>query len=127
MAITDSVAIRQGKTNLAVDAIDAGSGTATGKLVYQTTGLATVATADFANPAFGAANGSALATANAIEDALVTADGTVAKFKVIDRDGTTIFSGTVTAVSGGGDIELTHLDFLEDDIIRTESLTYQSP
>ncbi|HXU04655.1 MAG TPA: hypothetical protein VN903_27020, partial [Polyangia bacterium] len=63
-AVTHPTAVRQtiGDTVLAL----INGGTPPGKLVMQTAGAVTVATLTFSNTAFGATNGSGVATANAI-------------------------------------------------------------
>lgn len=93
MALTHSTAIRNGVANLVVDALDAGSGNPNGQLILQTAGDVEVATIDLGAPAFGNA-ASGIATANPVTADGSATGGTATKFKAVDRDGTTVFTGT---------------------------------
>ena len=128
MAITHLLAVRTAMADLVVDKIDIGSTNATGRLQLKNAGGTVLATCNFSNPAFGAA-ASGIATANAIADGTVTASGTIAKFTIIDRDATEVFSGSVTAIGGGGDLESDGVSLVvsADDLIPVTALTYQAP
>ena len=106
MALTHTTAGRNAIADAVVDLVDAGSTDPTGDLVLMTAGDVEVATLAFSNPAFGAA-ASGIATAGAVADDASATGGTVALFKIQDRNNGEIIRGTVTAVGGGGDIELT--------------------
>lgn len=123
MAVTHTTTVRNGLADYVVDLVDAGTGDASGDLVILTSGDSPVATLTFANPAFGAASGGT-ATANAIASDTNAAGGTAAKFTVRDRDNTTIFSGSVTTVGGGGDIELSSVVIGPGDTLAISSFTY---
>jgi hypothetical protein len=123
----------------AVDAIDAGSGTAHVK-VYDGTRPANPATAvtsqtlliDFAlpNPAFGAAGavaGGALATANAVTSVAASATGTASWYRVIDRNGVAVWDGDVTATGGGGDMTVTSTSIVSGVDSSITSWTYTQP
>ncbi len=96
MALTHSAAIRNAVCNLVVDAIDAGSGAGTLRLL--TAGDVEVATLTFGDPAFGAASAGSLADgvaqANPITPDASATGGTATKFDVRDSDGNEIFEGT---------------------------------
>ena len=95
---THPTAIRNIIANAVVDRVDLGTGTASGRLILMTSANATVATLVLSNPAFGdAANG--VATANAITPDTNTVGGTVDKYKVVDRDGTTIYEGPISEIA----------------------------
>lgn len=126
MALTHVTAIRNTVANAVVDAIDAGSSDANGDLVYMTSGDVEVATLAMSNPAFGAA-AAAVATASAISDDTNATGGTVAKFKLQDRDNGEVLQGSVTVTSGGGDIELSSVVVGATDTVSTSSLTYTAP
>lgn len=126
MSVTHVTAVRNAVANSVVDTIDTGTTDATGDLVYMTSGDVEVAILAFANPAFGAA-AAAVATANAIADDTSATGGTVAKFKIQDRDNGEILQGSVTATSGGGDIELSSVAIGATDTVSTSSLTYTAP
>lgn len=117
---THSTAARNAAANAVVDLIDLGSGNATGALVLMTAADAEVATLNLSNPAFGAAS-NGVATANSITADTNTTAGTVAKYKVVDRDGTTIFQGTIS------ELALTTTTFGNGDTATCTSLTYTAP
>jgi hypothetical protein len=123
MAITHPTAVRNAIADLVVDSLDAGSGTAAGRLKFRTAADADVATLTFSNPAFGSAS-SGSATANAITSDTNAAGGVVAKFVCIDRDSTTKIQGAV-AVSGG-DINISSLTISPGDTVSIASLVYTS-
>ena len=124
MAITHLMALRTTLADVVADAVDAGA--TAGALIFNTSGDVEVATLAFADPAFGAAS-SAVATANAIvEDASATG-GTIAKFRINDSNGLEVISGSVTVVSGGGDIELSALIIDALSTVSMTSLTYTAP
>jgi len=126
LALTHSTAIRNTLADAVVDAIDAGTTDANGDLVIMTTGLGTeVATLGFAATAFGAAS-SGTATAAAITSDSSATGGTAATFKVQNKDNTLIFSGTVTATGGGGDIELSSVSIGAGDTVSVTSFTYSA-
>ncbi len=107
MAVTHPLAVRQGIANFVVDQLD--EGTPPGTLVIQTGGGATVATLTFSATAFGAADGSAVCTANAI-----TSD-------------TNAVGGTITATGMGGDIQLSSVVISAGQTVAVSSLTYTAP
>jgi hypothetical protein len=109
-----------------VDDIDGGTADTTGDLVIMTSGDVTVATLSWtATPGFGAASGGT-ATMNAINDDTSAVGGTAALFKFVDRDNVEIFRGTVTATSGGGDIELSSVTIGATDTVSMTSFTYSA-
>lgn len=123
MAITHSAAVRSAIANAVVDLLDAGSTNPNGQLVLETAGAVEVATLNLSNPAFGnASNG--VATAAAISNDDNATGGTVAQFKLVDRDGTTVITGTVTAIGGGGDIELSSTSIAPTESVAISSITY---
>jgi len=105
MALTHVTALR----NTLADAIDAacnaGTTDAGGDLVIMTSGDVEVATLALSATAFGAAAAGTITAAAITNDSSATG-GTAALFKFQDRDNGEVFRGTVTATSGGGDIEL---------------------
>ena len=121
MALTHTTAVRNGLADYVVDLIDAGSGA--GTLEFQTSGDVEVATLTFSDPAFGAAD-TGTATANAITSDTSATGGTVAKFVILDSDDTEVFQGTVTATSGGGDIEMSTTTVGAGNTVSISSFTY---
>lgn len=124
MAVTHPTAVRNAIADLVVDKLDVGSGTAEGRLVFQTSGGAAVATLAFANPAFGAASGG-VATANAITSDTNAAGGTTTKAELRDRDATPIVLCEVS--TSGSDINLSSVAIGATDTVSVSSLTYTAP
>jgi len=123
MTLAHVAAIRNSLADLVVDAIDAGAGA--GSIEFQTSGDVEVATLTFSDPAFGAAS-SGTATANSIASDTNATGGTIAKFRVFDSDSNEVFSGSVTASGGGGDIEITSVAIGAGDTVSISSLTYSA-
>ena len=124
MATTLETSARNAAANAVVDLVDAGAGA--GTIEIQTSGDVEVATLTFSDPAFDDA-AAGVATANAITSASSATGGTAAKFVVKDSNGTAVFSGTVTATSGGGDIELSSTTIGAGSTVSLSSLTYTQP
>lgn len=125
MALTHVTAVRNGMADYVVDLIDVGATDPQGDLVFMTSGDVEVATLAMTNPAFGAA-AAGTATAAAITDDSSATGGTVALFKIQDRNNAEVFRGTVTATGGGGDIELTSVVIGAGSTVSMTSLTYAS-
>ena len=125
MSLTHVTSVRNGLADFTVDLLDVGTTDAQGDLVFMTSGDVEVATLALSNPAFGAA-ASGTATASAISDDSSATGGTVALFKLQDRDNGEVVRGTVTATSGGGDIELSSVSIGAGSTVSMTSLTYSS-
>ena len=125
MAVTHNTTVRNAVADVVVDAIDAGGA---GSIVFQdgSQSDSDVATLAFSNPSFGAA-ASGVATANSITDDTDCNAGTVSKFTVYSGGAADIFSGSVTATGGGGDIILSSVAIGQGDTISISSLTYEAP
>jgi len=127
MAITHVVGVRNQLADLVVDAVDGGTTDTTGDLVFRTSGEVAVATLSWtATPAFGAAS-AGTATMNAINDDTNAAGGTTDRFTFQDRDNAEVFRGSVTATSGGGDIELSSVAIGVGDTVSMTSFSYTAP
>lgn len=126
MAITLPTASRNTLIDALFDLIDAGTGA--GTLLIGTTAMGTtLATLTFSDPAFGAASGG-VATASAItSDTSAAATGTAAACRFQDSDSTAVLDGSVTATSGGGDIELSSVSITAGDTVSISSLTGTQP
>ena len=124
MAITHPAAVRNLVANLVVDQLDLGSGTAEGRLVFNTSGDVEVATLNLANPAFGA-SAAGIATANTIADDASATGGTTTKFRLQDRDSGIIVEGSVG--TSGQDINLSSNIIAATDTVSISSLTYAAP
>lgn len=117
MAIQLSAAVR----NAMLDAIESTIGTAAVLKIRTGAAPANVATADsgtvlatltLPSDWMAAASGGSKAKAGTWEDTSADADGTAAHFRIYASDGTTAhLQGTVTATSGGGDMEVDNTSF----------------
>jgi hypothetical protein len=123
MATTHPTAVRNAIADLVVDKLDLGSGTASGRLEILTSGDVLLVSLPLSNPAFGAAS-TGTATASAITTTNATVAGTAAKYNMVDRDDTIIFSGSVTESGGGGDLIITNTDINVGDPISVSSFAY---
>ena len=129
MALAHSAVAAKAMTDASVDLIDVGTTNPTGAVVFDTSGDVEVATCNFSNPAFGAGTSASpsVATASAVTDDSSATGGTVAKFKHVNRDGTVIHSGTVTATGGGGDYEISSVTIAATETVSVTSVTYTGP
>lgn len=126
MALVHVTAVRNALADEVVDRIDLGTTNAQGKVRIQTAADATLVDIDLANPAFGAAASGTATALGVPHEGTATATGTAAKFRVLDRDDGEIFQGTVTATSGGGDMELSSTSITTNDVVRINSFTYSA-
>lgn len=138
-SITNAAAIA------AVDAVaalvDAGSADANGDLkIYSGTipadadaalgGAVLLTTNEMSNPAYAGgidANPGGRAVANAISDSTIAVAGTASFFRVTDRDNGAVYQGTITVLSGGGDIELNSVNLQLGATLSITSLSITQP
>jgi hypothetical protein len=125
MAVTHPLAVRQGIANFVVDQLD--EGTPPGRLIFQTAASAIIATLPFSNPAFGNADGSAIATAGAITSDPNAVGGVASKAELRNNAGTAKILCSVTATGGGGDIQLSNTTIGAGQTVAMTSLTYTAP
>lgn len=121
MALTLEDAVR----NACGDAIDAQIGTA-GYLEFQTGAQVEVATITFGNPAFGsAAAGVITMSGQPLQDTNATGNGgAIDAFQIFASGAVLKITGTVTATSGGGDIEMSSTTVAATDTVElTFSIT----
>lgn len=118
MTLSDTA--RNAACDAVVDLLDAGD------LQFQTAGGAEVATCVFGTPAFGAAV-AGVATANAVTPDSSAVGGTIGRAQLRKADTTVLATLTVTAVGGGGDIEITSLTIGVGDSVSVSSLTVTQP
>ena len=113
--------------NLIADAVCGTNLDGGATLVLLTAADLDIATITLDADAFSAAvAGEADANSFPKED-VVDNNGTISKFEIRDSGSTARIFGTVTAVGGGGDIELSSLAYVVGEIIRINSLTYRVP
>ena len=124
MAVTHPTATRNGIADYVVDQLDLN--TPPGKLVFQTSGGAAVATLTFSNPAFGSA-ASGTATAAAITSDTNAAGGTTTKAEMRQGNATAIVLCSVTNTGGGGDIQLSSTVISAGQTVAITALTYAAP
>ena len=120
MSLTHETTVRNGLADYVVDQLNGGN------LLFMTTGETTeVATLALAATAFGAA-AAGTATAGTITDDSSATGGTIATFKMETSGNARIFGGSVTATSGGGDIELSSLVIAATDNVSMTEFTYSA-
>jgi hypothetical protein len=119
-----------------VDSVESGTTNATGLLRFFTGTQnadanipATGACCDcvLSNPAAGSSDADGLATFSPITSGFVTLTGTIQSFAILNLDETTVFTGSVTAIGGGGDLEINDVDVLSGGVISVSAMTYQVP
>ena len=123
MAITHVTALRNILADAVDTAINTGAGTAKVRLRDSTT---TIVDFDLANPAFGAASSGTITLAGVPIAGTAGAAGDVDNFQILDRDGTVLVSGTVTATGGGGDITINNISVASAQDCSLTSLTYSA-
>lgn len=118
-----------------VDRVDAGSGAGTIEIRSGTqptnaddsdTGTL-LATLTYSDPAFGACS-NGVATASSITgDSSADATNTAGYFVVKDSSGTKVFTGTITATGGGGDMTLVTTSIVSGQPVQITSFTFTIP
>jgi len=126
MAVTLSTAARNAACDAIVDLADVGTTDANGDLVIMTAGDVEIATLALSDPAFGASV-SGVSTANTITSDTNATGGTAALFKVVDKDNTEVWRGTVGATGSGADLELSALVIGAGDTVTVTSFTFTVP
>ena len=124
MAITHATGVRNTLADLIDTLVNTGAGTAVLKLRDATTDIVSF---NLAATAFGAASGGTITLASTPIAGTAGASGDVDGFQVLDKDGNLVFSGTVTATGGGGDIEITNISVANGQGCSLTSFTYSAP
>ncbi|MFI7678575.1 hypothetical protein [Actinophytocola sp. NPDC049390] len=131
-------ASQQAAADGVVDRTDTGTGTATGLLrIYTGAQPADADTAasgtllaecTLANPAFGAANASGTATLLSVPRTTTgLATGTAGWFRVVNRDGASVYDGLVSMSGGGGELILDNTSIASGQTVNITGLTYTQP
>ncbi|BCJ91762.1 hypothetical protein IZ6_24970 [Terrihabitans soli] len=124
MSITHNTAVRNLLAGVVKTAHETGGGTAKLRLRDSAT---TVVDFNLAATPFGAASSGTI-TANSLPiEAEAVASGEIDNFITLDKAGTQILAGSVTAVGMGGDIEVTNTNVANGQDCELETLTYTSP
>lgn len=74
-------------------------------------------------PAFDSSAGDGTFFLSAPLSGTATASGTADNFQVLDRDRVLVFGGNITAVGGGGSLELTTLDLTVSTAVAVETIS----
>ena len=85
-----------------------------------------LATVELPNPAFSAAS-SGVASKNGTWTALAVETDEAGWFRMKSSDGLTIKDGAVTAVAGGGEIELSNITITSGSVVVINSATITQP
>lgn len=124
------------------DLVDGGSGAGTLRFYSGTvptdadtalSGNTLLAQITLSDPAFaGSTDGTGKATAAidttpALTDSSANATGTASFFRILDSDSTVVVQGSVTATSGGGDIELTTVSIVASAEVTVTSFNLEMP
>ena len=120
MAITLATVAKNAALDAIVDLIDVGSGTANIQIFDASNNE--LGTLPLSNPAFGSAN------AGTVLDNPVTRDnsintGLASTFKVFDKAGNEVFSGSVSGTGGGGDLILSNINLVVGDSVSVSSFS----
>ena len=126
MSIIKSTSARNAACDAVVDLIDIGSTYAQGSLKIYDSDSSVLVSLNMSNPAYGDAT-AGISTAASITDSTAFADGTATSFSIFDRDGTSVFDGTVTTLGGGGDLELNPNYLVSDATISIDSASFTVP
>jgi len=125
MTVSFSTAVKNSRANERVDAVDLGSTNPYGQLWMKDALDNVLSIHNFSDPAFGAAADGA-AIADTIADGTGLLTGSCTNFDVVDKDESVCWSGTVTAVGGGGDLEsdTSSTVITAGETVSVSSLTY---
>lgn len=120
MAVTLETTARNAACDAVVDLLDGGT------IEFQTAGSVEVATLTLGTPAFGAA-AAGVAAANAITSDTNATGGTITKAVFKTSGAATLFTVSVTATGGGGDIELSSVVIGAGDTISMSAYSHTQP
>jgi hypothetical protein len=124
MAITHPAAVRTILSTAVRDAIDAGTGPGLIK-IYTAGKAALLATLTCSDPCGSVASGT-LTLSAVTRDSSADATGSAALFEVTDSTGALVFSGTISATGGSGDMQFPTVDFVLGQAIELSSFTYSA-
>lgn len=134
-AIKLTNATKSAACDAVVDRIDAGTGAGTIEIRSgsQPTNAddadagTLLATLTFTDPAFGACSNGVGTASSITSDSSADATGTAGYFAVKDSSGTKVFTGTITATGGGGDMTLVTTSIVSGQPVQITSFTYTQP
>jgi len=124
--ITKSTDAKNAACNSIVDLLDQGSDTSNGLLnLYDYDGT-TISSLSLSYPAFmDSTDGTAQAWP--ISDSTAYIDATAITFEMIDRDGTWVYGGSVSGLSGDGDLKLNSAYITKDSTVSISSAYFIVP
>ncbi|RKY81866.1 hypothetical protein DRQ07_02890 [candidate division KSB1 bacterium] len=112
--------------NAVVDFVDEGSDYSSGRINILDADSTIITYLPLSLPAFrDSTDGTAVA--NTIYDNTAFRDATAALFDVINRDGSSAWSGTVSTFSGVGDLKLNAVVLYQDSTVSLSSAFYAVP
>jgi hypothetical protein len=118
--ITKEVKAKNAACNAVVDLVDQGSFLSAGRLTLYGSDGSSIATLPLSYPAFmDSTDGTAQTWP--IYDATATRDATATSFWISDRDGTRVYGGSVSNMSGSGDLKLNSNVLFHDSTVVISS------
>lgn len=126
MALTHVTSVRNALADQIDTLVNTGAGTEGDIIIEQSSGPTTLVTINFQDPAFGAAASGTITLQGVPLSNTAAATGTADRFQVRDQNDAEVFRGTVTATSGGGDIELDNTSISSGQTVQIDSLTYSA-
>jgi hypothetical protein len=126
MAISKDTTARNAACNAIVDLLDQGVNYTTGHLSIYNSDMTRITWHQLSNPAFGDAT-DGTSYANLIGDATALLDATANSFNFENRDGSSIWSGDITMVGGGGSLELDSTVIPQDTTVTIAYANYIVP
>ena len=121
-----SLLARNTACNAIVALVNTGSTLSAGQLRIYTSDSTLISYLPFSNPAFlTAVDGTSVSSP--ISDATALIDATASTFSVINRDSTVVWTGTVTGLTGHGDLKLNAISIPKDTTVSISQATYIVP
>ncbi len=123
MSLTHAIAARNALADLIDDLVNTGSGIAIMRFCSSTTTIVDIL---LSNPAHGAASAGTITLSGVPLSATAIATGNIDNYQVLNRNGTVVYSGTVTATGGGGDITINNISVNPGQEVAIISYTYSA-
>lgn len=124
MTITHPTASRNHLADAHDDYTNTGGGTA--KFRIKEGGI-TLIEFNLANPAYGAAAGGTITLASTPIAAVASGSGEADNYEIVNRAGDIAHQGSVSLISGGGDIEVDNTNIVAGQNCAMNSFTYSAP